>query len=369
MRLFSSLITIWVLPFYRRNAGFFLFFFFIFFGTVSPESLVKYHLSIIQSILSSYATLTGVLIIWLLYNTKCIQFIYNSLKAAESTFLYQLQALSRKRQTLLFGMIEVLMFLPVGAYILLVFYIALQQDQALQAGILLIFLIAVCMSSSLYIYQTVNSTWKENKPALFFKHNTTPKPKNLLFILVHYSLNQKKVQLLVLKLFSFIVLYIALVWNADSFDHDSLVLFLVVMLLSHALLAFQYVQFIEKTLLFVRNLPLPTFHIFLAYFLIFALIFLPELVYITWTGHALLAWQQIVALYLTLVNTLLFFATVQYSGTIDRNEFVKIIFGVSFVSIFFYNNEQYAWWAALTFLFATLIFFTSYPQYEPPSET
>jgi hypothetical protein len=124
----------------------------------------------------------------------------------------------------------------------------------------------------------------------------------------------------------------------------------------------------EKGLLFIRNLPLSSICIFLSYYITFSLLFLPELFYISLTGYQLLHWQQIIAVYFTLVNTMVLFTTVQYSGSIDRNEFVKIIFGACFVSIFFFNSEQYAWWAVLTLLCSCLIFFSSYSQYEPLAE-
>lgn len=367
MKLFLSLLKVWVAPFYRKNTGFFLFFFFLFFGTVNPDSLISFHLSLIQSILSSYTTLTGVLIIWIAYNIKCTDFIYNSLKKDEGQFLYMLQALSLKPQLLLLTLIETLLFFPLLVYVLIVSSVAIQQSLFIQTFILLLFLCTVCIGSGIYYSQLINNTWKESKPLITFKRFIKRKPKHFFFLLIHF-LTTKKLQLLILKLLSLILLYIVLVWNSDRYDHDSLVLFLVIILLSHALLAFQYVQFIEKTLLFIRNLPLPKINIFLTYYIAFAFILLPELAYIALVRHPLVPWQQILAIYFTLVNTLLFFSTVQYSGGIDRTEFVKIIFGASFISIFFYNSEQYAWWAILTLVFSLLIFLSSYGQYEPPLE-
>lgn len=160
-----------------------------------------------------------------------------------------------------------------------------------------------------------------------------------------------------------------LIWNDDCYDHDSLVLFLLVLILSHAVLAFQFVKFIEKSMLVIRNLPLRSINIFLADHIAFVFLFLPELVYLLLMEKSLIGIQQILAIYFTLVNTLLLFITVHYSGSIDRNEFMKIIFGVGFVSIFFFNSEQYTWWTILTYIISALLFFTSYSQYDPPLET
>jgi hypothetical protein len=367
MKLFSLLLKIWIAPFYRSNTGFFLFFFFLFFGTVSPGSLISYHLSLIQSILSSSITSGGVLILWLCYNYKCTQFIFTSINKEEGRFLFQLQALPFRKQFLLLSLIELLLFFPILSYITTVAFIAIQKDQFLQAILLILYGIAVCLGSSYYYCTQINKTWRYRKPLLAFRPLPS-KPKRLLFLLLHFSLKQKTKQLLAVKLLSIIIIYIALVWNGDRYDHDSLVLFLLIIILTHATLAFQFVQFMERSLLFIRNLSIPTIRIFLIYYTAFSLLFFPELVYLFLVGHSLIAAQHLLAIFFSLVHTLLLFTTVQYSGGIDRSEFVKIIFGVSFVSIFFFNSEQYALWAIITSVIATLLFFTSYGQYELPPE-
>lgn len=369
MKLFNLLLKIWAIPFYRSNAGFFLFFFFLFFGTVSPGSLVTYHFSLIQSILSSNIILAGVLFLWTCYNHKCTQFIFNSITKEEGNFLYQFQALPFKKQIVLLSLIELFLFFPILSYITIVVVIALHQNQLLQASILILFALSICSISSIYYSNLINKTWIYKKPLLAFNFFKITKPKHFHFLLLRLSFQKKKKQLLVLKLISLIAFYIALVWNGDRYDHDSLVLFLLLIIITHAALAFQFVRFIELSLQFFRNLPIQPIRIFLMYYITFIVLLLPELLYLILAGYPLLGIQQILAVYFTLVHTLLLFTTVQYSGIIDRNEFVKIIFGVSFVSIFFFNSEQYTWWATLTIFIALLLFFTSYSLYEPPLDT
>lgn len=369
MKLFRLLLKIWIVPFYRRNTGFFLFFFFLFFGTVSPGSLVSYHFSLIQSILSSYTIFAGALVLWLSYNHKCTQFIFNSITKEEGRFLFQLQALSYRKQLVLFSLVELLFFLPVLTYIAVVAGVASHQNQLPKAGALALFALLVCIGSSIYYSSLINKTWQYKKPFLSINRFKIIKWKSSLFLLLHFSFLKKKKQLLILKLLSVIVLYIVLVWNGDSYDHDSLVLFLLLIIITHATLAFQYVKFVELSLQFIRNLPVQPIRIFLIYYIAFALLFLPELLYLLIVGFTFLDVPQILAIYFTLIHTLLLFTTVQYSGTIDNNEFVKVIFGVSFVSIFFFNNEQYTLWATLTLFIALLLFFSGYHLYEPPTDS
>jgi hypothetical protein len=364
MKLFIALIKIIVDPFYQKNTGFFLFFFFLFFGTVDPNSIVAFHLSIIQSILTSLITLSCLLFLWTLYNYKCTSFVYKTLKSEEGQFIYLLQALSDKRQLIVIASIQLLLLIPLLIYIATVLTVAIKQGLLVHALLLLLFSLTIWLGSSFYYASLINKSWKRsitffNKP-LF----TNKKPRKLQLLLLHYMIKQKLKQLLLLKLLSFSCFYIALVWNHDKFNHDSLVLFLVVILTTHSILPFQFVQFFEKKMLFIRNLPLNSSVIFIAYYIAIAFLFLPELVYLIITGNTLLPLTQLLAVYFCLVHTLLIYTAVQYSGKIDQNEYVKIIFGISFISIFFFNKESYWSWGILLLTMATLLFFTNYKGYE-----
>jgi hypothetical protein len=370
MKLLKLLVKIFVTPFYKKNAGFFLFFFFLFFGTVSPDSIVLYHLSLIQSILSSYVTLAGVLILWLLYNFKCSSHIYKSIKNKEGEYLYLLQELPFRKQIQLFITIELLLFAPILLYILVIISRAIHDEKVIKAGILVSFALLTCIGSAYNFCRIINNTYISNKSISFLENSIQKQSKKFIYLLLYFSILKKKKLLAALKLLSLMIFYIALVWNGDRYDHDSLVLFLLIILLTHAVIAFQYVQFIERALVFIRNLPVSTFRIFALYYLASILLFVPELIYLIITGHVLISVLQIIAIYFSLVHTFLFFTTVQYSGAIDKNEYVKIIAGAGFVSIFFFNSGQYLWWSVLTLLIAGLIFFTSYGDYEllPESE-
>ena len=64
--------------FYKVNAGFFLFGFFVLFGL--PISPVAFHLSLISGIIQSQVFVAVVMLIWLLYNLKCLDYILKQLR-------------------------------------------------------------------------------------------------------------------------------------------------------------------------------------------------------------------------------------------------------------------------------------------------
>src|SRR5438105_4972418 len=93
---------LFVVPFYKANAGFFLFFFFIFFGTVNGGSLITYHASLLNSFLGSWQGLGLVFLCWTLYEIKCLLFILRITKSQEGSFLYNLQAVKPISQSQLY---------------------------------------------------------------------------------------------------------------------------------------------------------------------------------------------------------------------------------------------------------------------------
>ena len=89
---------IFVRTFYAANAGFFLFFFFIFFGAVQGGALVSYHLSLMNSILSSGVTLGLVFFCWTMYHWKCVSF-FLKLVNSEEGMIYTAALLKKERGT------------------------------------------------------------------------------------------------------------------------------------------------------------------------------------------------------------------------------------------------------------------------------
>lgn len=112
----AVLFKLFVRRFYEANAGFFLFFFFVFFGAVEGGTLVRYHLSLMQSMLQSPVVLLGVFACWTLYHLKCTGFFFRIFNSAEGAFLYGLQSLDEKRRWTLLAALYTAVYAPVFVY-------------------------------------------------------------------------------------------------------------------------------------------------------------------------------------------------------------------------------------------------------------
>ncbi len=111
---------IFVREFYRRQSGFFLFIFLVFFGVIAPSMQLAYHYALILGMLQAPAFLALVGLAWLGYAEKCHRFVTDSLAAPEYGFLYKLAGLPRGRIYGHFLRIQVLLLLPVWGYALIV---------------------------------------------------------------------------------------------------------------------------------------------------------------------------------------------------------------------------------------------------------
>src|SRR5687768_12754133 len=124
------LIKTQVREFYTINAGYFLFFFFLFFGVVEPGSMIFYHKSIMLGMFNAPAFLGLVMVVWLLYNLKCIFFCSKQFTRPGNNYLINLQAFSPGRQLGLFSVIQTLLYLPVLIYSCFVVALAIIYDHA-----------------------------------------------------------------------------------------------------------------------------------------------------------------------------------------------------------------------------------------------
>src|SRR5690349_21505893 len=124
-RLLYKLIT---RSFYRTNAGFFLFFFFLFFGAVNAGSLVSYHYSLILSMIISWLVLGAVFFCWILYQLKCLRYCYSLIRSAEGSFLFNFSLLSKWVQGKTVLIIYLQLYAAILIYSLVVMLIAFQRN-------------------------------------------------------------------------------------------------------------------------------------------------------------------------------------------------------------------------------------------------
>ena len=115
-----------VFHFYRVNAGFFFFWFFLLFGV--PAQVLSFHLSLIQGMIQSYVFLACTIVIWLLYTLKCINYTIKQLNDPRQNFLIVLNTLTDKEQFRYMLLVHIQLSLPLWVYAGFVAAIAAKQQ-------------------------------------------------------------------------------------------------------------------------------------------------------------------------------------------------------------------------------------------------
>ncbi|RYY95842.1 MAG: hypothetical protein EOO11_14935 [Chitinophagaceae bacterium] len=353
-------------PFYRQHIGFFAVCFMAFFGAVQPHTLGLYHRALMQTFLSSPALLAVLLLAWTVYGLRVISFFARVLRSQEGRFLFESRALGAVRQLGYLGIAAGLILLPLLLYGALLAGYAVRHGKAGMAVVIGAYLLllsgaAVCVPAAL-LNRAHRPGWGSSRPP----RARPPLPFSRW--LLRYTWTELRFLFLLLKAFSLFLLYIPLVWNSDRYDHDSLVLFLVMLVAAHSFLAFRFVEFLEGRLSCYRNLPLGRGRLLLVFYLTYLLLLLPEGLYLYGVGHRLIALPDLVAIWLVPVHTLLFLTAVQYGGAPEKTEYVKVLCGLSFVSIFFFNGEWYGRWMLGMGGLGAFLFYVGQPTYEKRPE-
>ena len=332
----NFLVKVLVKQFYLINAGFFLFAFLFFFGIVKNGQLIYYHRSLIEAMITSPIFMLVVWLGWLFYNFKCISFCIRTIKAADSNYLYTLKALSFSRQFLLYLFVSKLQYLPVLIYSCFVVYLAISKSMlvtALSVAACQLLMIAV---SAIILYRTIN---KHNNISSFDKLLSSlssfykVRTGYVAFLLAHIF-HEKKMALLVVKIFSILLLSVSFVRNGDDFDRDLFSIFFQLILAGHAVLVFYVVSFSESQLQFGRNLPLPLFKTAVLYLFTFSILLLPEAAFMLVNNHGNLPMSYIFLQYLTAVVILFLYTGILYGCGLDMEGYMLFVF-IAFLMIFF----------------------------------
>lgn len=345
--------------FYGANAGFFLFFFFIFFGAVQGGSLISYHMSLMKSMLSSGVTLGIVLCCWLLYHLKCISFILKIINSEEGKFLYNIQALSLYRQKQLYFIGYLGLYAPVFIYSIIVSIIGFRWGYSTASLIILLF---QCLSSLIVvflIYDRLNN-WIR-RPLLL--PVSLSFPKYFLIYNLAYFTSEKRTMFLLLKAFSLALLYISLVWNKGKYDNDSFLLFYLLILIAHAILPYLSVQFLEKQLSFTRNLPISVSKRALFFILSYIVLLLPEAGYLIYHATAF-PLEHRIAYCINIVASLFLMTAIQYADAVNRNEYLKACFALFFFSIFALHLQAFWIWIGIQSTIGMILFMNGFYHYE-----
>ena len=354
---------IFVKEFYKINAGFFLFFFLLFFGIVNPGSVLSYHKTIIDGILTAPALLLAAIFIWMLYQIKCLNAFSLLLGQQANAFLINLQCLPGSLRWLLLGIIHFINFLPVGIYIITVIIIGFISNKHTHAYYIIITMIIFLLSGS-YLSNRQIMKWGKEKQLLISIPAVLNIPKSYPFLLIHYTFYERKLTLLAIKIFSIGLLLIVASLGEGTFYLENFMLFFMIIILAHAIMVYKCVQEIEIKMTFFRNLPMPIIERISVYLLVYLIIMSPETIFLLVNFSKDISWWTLIMFYFTGISQLLLFTAVLYLPRINMNRYLQIIFGIFIISeIFLRLPSLYIFFITQTFI-SILIFSTFYYKYE-----
>ena len=330
--------------FYQMNAGFFAFLFFALFGVVKGGQLIDYHYSLILAFLESPIIMAGGILAWTLYTLKCTNYIIKRILEPRQLFLTSLNHLSNKQLFAWMLFTQVQVFAPVWVYAAIATAVAIHLNHWAQAGIMvlanlvLIGAAARCYTSVIrhhgiggFLGRWVILGWA----ALAGTSWQSKFVKPVFSYAIFHLFKERKQMLLLTKVFTLLFLY-GFIHLYEPYKPDPRPILLCFLLIvgSHSALIQQIRAFEREFLPFLRNLPVKISVRFLHLLAMYALLFLPELLYV-WMAYplhfTLLEYPQIVLMVLALTA---FLHSILLVYDMPSEDYLNSVFGMMAVLFF-----------------------------------
>jgi len=351
--------------YYRQNAGFFLFFFLLFFGIVAPSQQLAYHYAIILGMLHAPALLALVLFCWLLYAIKCIRWITGVLQSPAHAFLHILPLMGRMRAFLLLLEIQIVFFLPILLYATAVVAIAFIQAAWSVAILIICFIIWVCLISTVLYWCELFYPDRLTRMPLLYRKATRKEYIPYWSLLLRGLVTQQKALLAGIKLFGCGILYLLLkIQTPDDYDVRMPFLVFSVALLGHGALIYGMRGMEEEKLLFYRSMSVPLFKRLLQYMILYLLAFLPEIITIGWLLPDHIRIKDALGFVSVGYSTLLLLNSCLFIIPSRRSDFIKLSLGIFGILYFGVLSDNLILLAGLFLLTAGSLFFGGYCRKE-----
>jgi hypothetical protein len=280
----SILQKVLVNHFYKVNAGFFMFLFFVLFGL--PNEVAGFHLSIIHIIIESPAVLAVILLVWLLYSFKCLDYVVRQLNEHPQQFLFTITSLPVRQCLLALVYVQVMVGMPVLAYAGVVAVVAAQSHSYLCVAEVIAFNIFTTVGAAIIYLHAL-----QRRP--FFKPvNLLPTigfriSKPVFSIPLFYIWHQRKQMLFVSKFFSLLFLLgFIQIYGPEKYDTRPLLHCFMLVIAANSSIVFQIVNFESGQLIFYKNFPFDIAQRFGSMLLMYLVLLLPELLFL-WKGYPL----------------------------------------------------------------------------------
>ena len=132
----------------------------------------------------------------------------------------------------------------------------------------------------------------------------------------------------------------------------------------YALLPLYYVRYMETELAFLRNMPISLARRAAVFVCTYAIIFLPELLFLLWNERSVLPLQVTLSLYVVAVVRMCLYTALQYVKGMGTDRYTSVVLGLFFASLLLLASVDLWVFAVFESVAAIAIFYRCYPGYE-----
>lgn len=359
--IFKSLVK----PFYKENAGTFIFVVAMMFGIVGMvdgAGLLQYHYSLIMAMLNSYTFLLIIFLVWFFYYAKCIAFVSNLIQSQQYNFLYVLNGLEKAKRFYLFLLVTVWLALPVLGYSVLIVVIGCVQHFYWPVLLTICYHLFLCITiARKYTHLLENPYSKSHKAG----RPSSITPSSYGFALLRFIFKKQKNVLIGIKVFTCVLLYLIARNNTiEDYDIRFAYLFYGFGVLGNSILIHRVRMFEETYFSFYRGLPIATLKRFFQYGFIYIVVLLPELFTIAFLTPQYLHYTDAINFFLCSYGLLLLMNSISFFSSTGIKEYLKLLLLIYFVQYFFVISGHLDFLYPLLFLTGFLFFIKGYYKFE-----
>ncbi len=352
--------------FYKVNAGLFLVSFIALFGIMSGVDTLNFHHALMRAITGSATNMLLAFVVFGLYNLKCISFSLKEIQKPENVFLFQVQGVSDMRQLLLYTYCHASLYLPVFMYGVIAAIIGFKDGHVVLAVFMLLWQGAMCLAGAYITFHQLNTTWKY--PAIRLPEINFIKKRGYYFYLLYHSLYNRKGAIVGIKILSLVLLQFMVALNADKPSKENVCFLVLLCISTHALLPVYFADFQEKQLGFMRNMPLALWQRYALYFVTYALLFLPELLFLLWNERNVLPLSVIFSLYALAIGRLMLYSSLQYLKNLTLDRYTGLIFVMFFVTLVLLAAINLWVFSGIELALSAILFGRLYYRYESTAQ-
>lgn len=355
-------IKLLVVEFYKINAGLLFFLFLLCFAIIPPQYLITTHYALILAQISSPWLTALVFCLWLLYTIRGANFVRRALLRNWETVSSTYSVMGSLKLRIYMTLSCLLILLPMILYAAIVSAVAIHTDSFAYGGYILLSQLLLAGGFLLSVFQLFPTPREHAVPG---RRGLEWSPKAIVHtLLLTFYWREKKGQIVLLKIISYISFHIFILKNADFFRFDYFSIFLLLIGFFHSLLIFQGHKHLETQAQFLRNLPIPIVARGVAILLTGMLIYFPELCFLIGMEHDTITFADRILFYSLLVTQFVLLFSLLLSEKFTVAKFVKY----AFITFFGYQLLVALFPVEIIILinlsFATFIFSDSYQKYE-----